>query len=535
MAEKVEREWVVTEFAGVDLGDERLNRRLIVLAGDLGGQPTAPINEASRDWKAMKAAYKFFANEQVEAEAILAPHQERTLERLRGHAVVVAIQDTTFLNYNHHPATTELGPIGGKQRGLVMPSTLAATPQGLPLGLLTQQMWARREAGEAEGQGSVSRPRPKESAKWLAALEESFTLVPAEIRLVTIADREADLCELLVTADDVGAEYVIRAVQDRRGPGEADRLWACVARQPVAGQVTVELTATPTQPARTATGEVQVAKLTLQAPGRPTADEAVWWEPRTVWAIWRHERAPPPDSTPVEWRLLTTIPIATWQETVDRITWDWVGPSIAGFHRVLKSGGTVEACRLESADRLPRYLTLMTVIAWRLFWLMPIHRQTPDAPCTTRLADHEWKALAATIHRTDTLPDTIPPVGQAVHWIACLGGFPGRQRDGEPGITVIWRAWSRLSDVAHLYLVLHPSKDEGNRQGRYGAPALRCIVERSRESTCDGLGGRRDWRSLAWVPVALGAPSREGLDCDLMVGVCDGVLKIYHGPRPNCC
>ncbi|MCZ7568785.1 MAG: IS4 family transposase [Ardenticatenaceae bacterium] len=397
------------------------------------------------------------------------------------------------------------------------------------------QMGTRPPAAEATTGSTSGPPRRDERRTWRAVVEGGPPGEPAALRGVTIADREADLFELLVTADDWEAEDVIRAVHDRRVQGEVDRVGAGVGRQPLAGQVTVELTATPTQPARTATGEVQVAKLTLQAPGRPTADEAVWWELRTVWAIWRHERAPPPDSTPVEWRLLTTIPIATWQETVDRITWDWVGPSIAGFHRVLKSGGTVEACRLESADRLPRYLTLMTVIAWRLFWLMPIHRQTPDAPCTTRLADHEWKALAATIHRTDTLPDTIPPVGQAVHWIACLGGFPGRQRDGEPGITVIWRAWSRLSDVAHLYLVLHPSKDEGNRQGRYGAPALRCIVERSRESTCDGLGGRRDWRSLAWVPVALGAPSREGLDCDLMVGVCDGVLKIYHGPRPNCC
>ncbi|MCZ7567023.1 MAG: IS4 family transposase [Ardenticatenaceae bacterium] len=462
MAEKVEREWVVTEFAGVDLGDERLNRRLIVLAGDLGGQPTAPINEASRDWKAMKAAYKFFANEQVEAEAILAPHQERTLERLRGHAVVVAIQDTTFLNYNHHPATTELGPIGGKQRGLVMPSTLAATPQGLPLGLLTQQMWARREAGEAEGQGSVSRPRPKESAKWLAALEESFTLVPEEIRLVTIADREADIFEFLVTADDVGAEYVIRAVQDRRVQGEADRLWACVARQPVAGQVTVELAAKPKQPARTATVDVQVATVRLQPPQRPADDEAVWWEPLTVWAIWLHESAPPPDVTPVEWLLVTNIPLATWQDTLERIAWYCVRPTIEGFHRVLKSGCTVEDCRLKSADRLTRSLTLMSVIAWRLFWLTHINRQTPDAPCTTILADHEWKALYATIHRTDRLPDTSPSVRQAVRWIAQLGGFPGRKRDGEPGMTVIWRGWSRLTDIAHLYLILHPSKDEGN-------------------------------------------------------------------------
>src|SRR5688500_9001885 len=118
MAERVEREWVVTELAGVDLGDERLNRRVVVIAEDLGGQPRAPINEARRDGAAMKAAYDFFDNERVAATAILAPRQERTLARMRGQAVVLAIQDTTFLNYTHHPTTTGLGPIGGKQRGL---------------------------------------------------------------------------------------------------------------------------------------------------------------------------------------------------------------------------------------------------------------------------------------------------------------------------------------------------------------------------------------------------------------------------------
>jgi hypothetical protein len=131
------------------------------------------------------------------------------------------------------------------------------------------------------------------------------------------------------------------------------------------------------------------------------------------------------------------------------------------WHKVLKSGCTVEDCRLETADRLICYLSLMSVIAWRLFWLTHIARHDPDAPCTAILADHEWQALYCAIHQTDQLPDRLPSVHQAVRWIAQLGGFLARSGDREPGITVIWRGWARLSDFAALWLLLHPSPFSG--------------------------------------------------------------------------
>jgi hypothetical protein len=122
------------------------------------------------------------------------------------HPLVLAIQDTTFLNYTHHPATSGLGPIGGGQRGLVMHSTLAVTPLGLPLGVLDQQIWARPEP-ERGAKRTKQRPiADKESHKWLTALRETVSLTPSEIRLVTIADHEADIFEFLAEADELQAE-----------------------------------------------------------------------------------------------------------------------------------------------------------------------------------------------------------------------------------------------------------------------------------------------------------------------------------------
>ena len=69
------------------------------------------------------------------------------------------------------------------------------------------------------------------------------------------------------------------------------------------------------------------------------------------------------------------------------------------------------------------------------------------------LTEHEWQALYAKIHRASALPTQAPTVRQAVRWIAQLGGFLARKRDGEPGVTVIWRGWQRLQDIASIWLL----------------------------------------------------------------------------------
>jgi len=119
---------------------------------------------------------------------------------------------------------------------------------------------------------------------------------------------------------------------------------------------------------------------------------------------------------------------------------------------------------LEKADRLHNYIALMSVIAWRLHWMTYINRSHPDWPCTVILTTAEWQALYIRIHRTSLLPQSLPTVRQAVRWIAQLGGFLARKRDGEPGITVIWRGWQRLQDIADTWsLVYDHSQLLGNR------------------------------------------------------------------------
>lgn len=155
-----EKTWAEEEFAEVNLNDERLNDHCQKLAEVLGQQPTASINQACEDWADTKAAYRFFENPNVSPDDILLPHRERSVERMKGYKIVLAIQDTTFFNYTHHPETQGLGEIGTKgqnQRGFGLHSTLAVTTNGQPFGLLTQAFIERPI-------GTVVRPR-KETKK----------------------------------------------------------------------------------------------------------------------------------------------------------------------------------------------------------------------------------------------------------------------------------------------------------------------------------------------------------------------------------
>ena len=86
--------WAVTEFESIDLGDPRRNRRAIRLIGHLSAKPATSIPQACGDWADTMAAYRFFGNEEVQWEGILAPHIESSVVRMAVHPVVLCIQDT---------------------------------------------------------------------------------------------------------------------------------------------------------------------------------------------------------------------------------------------------------------------------------------------------------------------------------------------------------------------------------------------------------------------------------------------------------
>jgi len=454
-----ENHWQIDEFGEVELKDARLNRRCVELAGQLEINPEGSINQACEDWSDTKAAYRFFDNKKVTPEGILEPHQKRTQGRMSQHIRVLAVQDTSFLNFTHHPKTTGLGEIGASnqnQRGFGMHSTVAVTETGVPLGLLTQDIFTRSIGEPARTpQELVKMPiEEKESYRWLEAFQETIELTPDGVEVITVCDREADIYEMFALAQEKEASLLVRASSNRLLlEPECQKLWPSVEKQPIAGHLTVKITGNSERNARTATVSVRYTNVTLKAPWRPNQLKlpAV-----SLNAILVREENPPPDiDDPIEWLLLTNTTLDSFEQAHQVIQWYCCRWQIELFHKVLKSGCNVEDCRLQTAHRLQNFITLMSVIAWRLHWMTYIQRSQPELPCTAVLTTIEWQALYMRIHKSHKLPDDIPSVRQAVRWIAQLGGFLGRKHDGEPGCTHVWRGWHRLQDIASTWYILN--------------------------------------------------------------------------------
>jgi hypothetical protein len=207
--------WAVHEFAEAELGDLRRTKRLIELATVLAQNPRASLPEASGNSAMLKAAYRFFDNDAIEPHDIVHSHTEATYGRLDAVPLVLAVQDTTEVNWTNLRATTGLGPLGHTAcQGLFVHSTLAITPERVPLGLLAQQVWARDPYDVGKRARRKQLPiTQKESQKWLWSLEAVFNAHDCcpKTHFVSVGDREADIYDVLAAERPEGVELLIRA------------------------------------------------------------------------------------------------------------------------------------------------------------------------------------------------------------------------------------------------------------------------------------------------------------------------------------
>jgi hypothetical protein len=447
--------WAVNEFADAELGDLRRTKRLVELAHVLAQHPTAALPEACGHGAMLKAAYRFFANDDIEPQDFLYSHIEATYSRLAQVPLVLSVQDTTEVNWTSHPATQGLGPLGHTAcQGLLVHSTLAFTPERVPLGLLAQQVWARdpNDIGKRKRRKQLPISQ-KESQKWLTSLDAVFSAQDCcpQTRFVSIGDREADVFDLLAAERPEGVELLIRASWNRCVDAPERYVWATVEAQPIVEHLVLQIPRRGSQPGREATLALRFCPLTLCPPkhrqreGLPEV---------ALWAVQVREVDPPTDVKPVEWLLLTTVAVDTVDDAIERVAWYACRWGIEVWHRILKSGCHIEARQLATGERLERCLTLYSVIAWRVFYATMLARAVPDMPCDVLLEIDEWQALYCAIHHCSTPPESPPSLGEAVRWIAQLGGFVGRRRQDQPGTETVWRGFQHLTDLTRMYRIM---------------------------------------------------------------------------------
>lgn len=384
-------------------------------------------------------------------ESLLKPHKEAALSRMAGEAVVLLPQDTGALNFTGLKKTTGPGPLGdepgAKGRGPWLHSMLAYRPDGVPPGVLDARCRARQEAASRQdrrGRNAKSIDE-KESARWLDALHlaaEAARRIPAT-RLVNITDREGDLYELHDCIGEAPANLhnLIRAQHDRNLEGH-NKPWAFMAGQACGATDTIEVPRRRGQKARKATVQIRWSPITIEAPkvgakkNRP---------PLSLWAVWLCEPDPPAGVEPLQWMLLTDMPIANAQEAWEKVRWYRCRWGIEEWHRVIKSGCRAEAREFKSAEHLKRVLAFDLIVAWRILACVKLGHTPPQLPATVICTAEELEVLWAAQKKGQPPPE--PTIQQANRMVAMPGGYAGRKGDKQPGAESLGTGLRRLMDL----------------------------------------------------------------------------------------
>ncbi len=452
--------WAEHEFGGARLGDQRLGERLVASARALAEQPGVSFSGLEKEnWAAVKGYYRMIDHpddSEVTMAAILAPHQQRTAQRMMGYPTVLCIQDASDLNFANLEDCEGLGPMGSNQRadydGLHLHSMMAVTDTGLPLGILDATCEApERRAEEDDRHRSVIPIEEKNTFSWLLGLRQCIDLAPQlpDTHLVCVMDREADLFELFDEQRlKCRVDLLVRAKHDRR-LGEGQHLFEAIRLSPVRARLQIHV---PRQSARRKKGD---RKATDRRPGREAEVNLHYQSielsppkhlrekgPVRLWVVHVREEQPPEGVKPLEWFLLTTQEVATVEAAQECLRWYALRWRIEDWHRVLKTGCRVEELAHKTAERLKRAVAINLVIAWRIMLMTLLGRESPDLPAEILFSDFEIRVLKAlALQRRLAAPTKLE---NAVHLVARLGGYLARKNDPPPGHEIMWRGFSIL-------------------------------------------------------------------------------------------
>ncbi len=460
--------WITDQYKDAPIADDRIVKRLVKTTNTLAQYPHCTIPQACGCWSETKAVYRILDNDKVTPEVIMEGHRQQTLEQIAKHNIILAIQDTTAIEYATHHNTEGLGLYCNSKnnKGLLLHSTLAVTADGTPLGLLHQKYWTRDPEERGKKQKRFELPvEEKESYKWLEALDHSLKGIGESTKVVTVCDRESDVYDFLRKAISEEKNLLIRAVRDRRTIDKNQTLIDKVESTPCAGQILVSIPRDSRNKmnSREAKLDIKFCAVTIRPPQYRSNDKAL--ENLPLYAVLAKEIDAPAGAKPIYWLLLTTLPVMTLEDATEKIKWYRQRWKIERYHYVLKSGCKVEDLQLESIDRLKNAISIYSIIAFRILWLTYEARKNPDDLCDIVLQEHEWKALYCLVNKTPHPPKKPPTLKEAVLLIARLGGFLARKLDGEPGAEVIWRGMQSLQYASRMWAILNSqsiTNDVGN-------------------------------------------------------------------------
>lgn len=475
-------DWVGKEFEEADLGDKRLDQRLLITVSQAAGIGDSPPDRAKSN-AALKATYRFVDNPKVNMNEILSCHNQSTIKRCAEHRRVYLAQDTTEIDLTKPKRAVQgAGPLGtDKRQGFFYHPLYAISDEGLRLGVVDQVVWTRDAASleipteERKANRKKACFEEKESSRWLEMLQSGEQIARSlpETQFVMLADSESDIGEVLCEAAELpdNFNFIIRQSQQRAitsaidsATGEvitaatvdealAQAQWRCTRSVEVGGRDE------PTMPddkkrvrkqaktARNTTLSIRAITVTLAGPRRPGGGSL---EEVTVHVVEALELNPPEGEPPIRWVLFTTLPIVTLEDLCEVLDGYCLRWKVELFFKTLKSGLKVEDMKYETLARYLVAFSILVVVAWRVEYLTGATRSDPDSSCAEYFSAEEWVPIMAYVGRV--VDRNKPPTMRAfMIAIAQLGGYINKKSQGEPGSKTIWRGMARFDTIVQAF------------------------------------------------------------------------------------
>jgi hypothetical protein len=437
--------WCEKQFGECNLGDRRRNKRLVRLASQVASKPDASTPEQTERWADCKAAYRLFEKAEVTFEAVIAPHCSQT--RNVGRGTWLVLNDTTEINFGYLREIEGIGRVGSSQaRGFFLHTALIVPEDRDDLiGIAAQDLYKRPLKKVPRVSSSQRKKRNRETDVWGRVIDDVGP-APAGARFLHICDRGADNFDVYCHLLEQGGGWVIRAAQLKRkvnaGSNSLAPLQKVLQEQPCLGTYELEVRAQKDQSARTATLEVRCAPITVP---RPMAGASAYVRGSGVTEIRMSavevlEVNPPRGTKALQWVLLTSEEVHTFNDCWKTIERYERRPLIEEYHKCLKTGCSVEERQYRSADNLAPVIGLLSVLAVRLLQLKMLARNEPNRPAN-EVVPKEWLKALPSLSK-QSVP--IQTVRDFIRRLAGLGGFLGRKGDGEPGWQTIWRGLQAL-------------------------------------------------------------------------------------------
>lgn len=434
------------QFGAAPLGDMRRTRRLVKLADDILRHPGGTLPDKINDPANLKAMYRLMNREQVTHAAVIAGPCAVTREKMAAAVgTVLIIHDGTELDYSGLHSIPTLGQLGnGQNRGYIAHNALAVNAQTREvIGLAYQHLVKRAKPQKGETR-EHRRGRSDRESRWWKDASQHIPLAPPDKLYVEIGDRGSDVLEFLDYLDAAGKKYCLRSKHNRKirlANGDETKLHDFARQLPEGGRRSVDVPASEGRAARSATVAVSWACVQLLIPSQPRGE--MRGEPLTTWVVCLREIDPPAGVEPLEWILLTNVPVNSFVDAGQRIDWYQMRWIIEEYHKGLKTGCQIEDLQFTTEASLRPAIGLLSVVAVWLLQLRDISRRADahSLPATEIFSSRLVEVLSVMRYqkrRTDLT------VNEFCFALARLGGHQNRKRDHQPGWLVLWRGWTKL-------------------------------------------------------------------------------------------